>query len=394
MYFFGVKASDDKLVICDALKRKVLKLSNIDAACFASNRLLSSKELSGIAKEHLPYLCDTKRFDALLKSQRKVYNSKSANITVAFSARCNLACKYCYEHPNHIGTDTINMGQLCAFIVNYVRANDISHLHVELYGGEPMLQKCEIRKLCAILKAEQIDFSLSMMTNGTIYDEQFFSDLVSSGLEKVEISIDGPESIHNFQRPMKNGGNCYEAVISNIKNICKFVPVVIRVNIGYNNIDYIHDLLDSLTACDLHSCCYIYFTPIINSPFSFNKREDFSKIGQCYIEARRKGFDIPMRIYATGPCYLQQKHSFAILPDNTIRKCIAISETEVGCTSCSNLSTLEHKEITKGCEKCDFYPICFGGCQYGDANCHQCPKELFEGILPYFLLSKIINENV
>ena len=272
MYFFGVKASDDKLIICDALTRKVLKLSNIDATNFESGKLLSSEELFSIAQEHLPFLCDPERTGILIRRQNAIYNSQCANITVAFSRKCNLSCKYCYEKTYDFCAGVVDIDQLCRFIVDYMKTNDIDHLHIELYGGEPMLQKCEILELCTLLRSAQVDFSLSMMTNGTIYDEQFLLELVAAGLEKVEISIDGPEEIHNLQRPMKNNGNCYETVVSNIRKLCEIAPVLVRVNVGRNNVDYIQDLLDSLVAYGLHDRCFIYFTPIINSPLSFKDK--------------------------------------------------------------------------------------------------------------------------
>ena len=390
MYYFGVKVNDSELIICDALRRRIVKLSNVDATNLSSDRLLSSKELYDIAHEFLPYLCEPMRFDEAMKRQESIYRSKVANITVAFSEKCNLACKYCYEQSNGLGKGVVDIKQLCRFIVNYMNTNLLDHLHIELYGGEPVLQKNEIRSLCNLLRTAKIDYSLSMMTNGTIYDELFFSELITAGLQKVEISIDGPEAIHNFQRPMKGNGNCYETVISNIKKLYKIVPVVIRVNVGRNNIDYIPDLLSSLVAHGINNHCYIYFTPIINSPLSFRDKEEYSKVGQCYIDARSRGFNAPMRIYATGPCYLLKNHSFAVLPDNTIRKCIAITETEIGNTCDGILSVLNYEGRTRACENCDFYPICFGGCQFANTSCHQCPRELFEGLLPNFLLSKAL----
>lgn len=388
MYFFGVKASDDKLIICDALTRKLIKISNIDATQYGRDMLLSSIDLYDFAGKHLGFLNNPERKSDFVRKQNAIYNNRVANITVVFSKRCNLACKYCYEQSNELGSSTVDIEQLCCFISGYMKDNDIDRLHIELYGGEPMIHKKEIGALCHLLQASKINFSFSMMTNGTLFDEIFFSDLVGFGLEKVEISIDGPESIHNLQRPMKNNKNCYKTVIANIQKLYKIVPIVIRVNLGRNNIEFVQDLLDSLVTFGLNDHCFIYFTPIINSPLSFDSKEEFSKIGQCYIDAHNMGFHIPMRIYATGPCYLRQKHSFAILPNNTIRKCLAIPQTEIGNINCGKLNEINYMGITEKCSDCDFYPICFGGCQYGGGMCRKCPRDLFEGLLVRFLLSK------
>ena len=390
MYYVGVKCDNSSIIVCDTLTRRIVKISDVDASGFNNDCLLFSSDIDKLLGDKYNEDFQADRRGLLERRFASIRESRVLNLTIAFSKKCNLACKYCYEQHDELGNHTIVIDTLCKFIIAYVKEHSMKQVHLELYGGEPLLHKAEIRSLLHFLELQHINFSLSMMTNGTLYDESFYSELIKSGLQKVEISVDGPERIHNFQRPMKNNQNCFKEIINTIELICNKVPVVIRVNTGRNNIDYIISLLEEFVRLDIHNKISIYFTPIINSPQAFSTKEEFSKIGQCYLEASKLGFNIPMRIYATGPCYLYENHSFAVLPDNSIRKCIAIPETIVGDTISGQLSPVSYQSVKKECYNCDLYPICFGGCQYGSGMCHPCPEKLFEGLLPGFLLGKEI----
>ncbi len=389
-FFVGAKFSDKKLILSDTLKRKIYLINNIDLSFYNKDSLLYSKELKKIFQINNKIIfsekCYEDRIIDFYKFYNSVRNSKQMNLTLDFGEDCNLNCKYCYEDKNIPYDKNLNISLLYDFIVKYVSQNEISNIHFELYGGEPLLYKDLIVNFLHKMKESKLSYDFSIMTNGTLYDKEFYQYLIENGLKKVEISLDGPEHIHEKMRPMKSGQNGYTLIVSNLQKLVEITSVVVRVNVGKYNISYLKKLMNDLEKFDLKKKIFIYFTPIIHPSLQLDFNKPCYELGNLYEYALKQGFCIPMRLYSSGPCYLQKNHSYAVLSDNAICKCIAIKNTRVENTELFDKSGCKSQiKISSECERCDLLPICFGGCQYKDT---ECSKLVFESILPRFLRGK------
>ncbi len=144
-FFVGAKFSDKKLILSDTLKRKIYLINNIDLSFYNKDSLLYSKELKKIFQINNKIIfsekCYEDRIIDFYKFYNSVRNSKQMNLTLDFGEDCNLNCKYCYEDKNIPYDKNLNISLLYDFIVKYVSQNEISNIHFELYGGEPLLYK-------------------------------------------------------------------------------------------------------------------------------------------------------------------------------------------------------------------------------------------------------------
>lgn len=95
-----------------------------------------------------------------------------------------------------------------------------------------------------------------MTTNTLLLNDENIEWLKLADL--VQISIDGPENIHNFQR----NADVYKKTIENIVKL-KNVGCKIRLNsfIFNSNKMYVQDLIDLSKKLDLFSHLFIIFTP-------------------------------------------------------------------------------------------------------------------------------------
>jgi len=130
------------------------------------------------------------------------------------TSSCNLHCNGCwaagYDHKDNISYDKLDD------ILS--QAEDLKIGYCFLSGGEPLVRKADLLKLCA--KHQGISFSA--FTNGLLIDEKFADDIAKIGNFTVAISIEGFEEATDFRR----GKGTYKKAI-------KAMDILKERNIGF-----------------------------------------------------------------------------------------------------------------------------------------------------------------
>jgi uncharacterized protein len=153
-------------------------------------------------------------------------------ITLNVTNNCNLACKYCPICGDNANTKIDHIKSMEKDVA--LTAVDFFFRHSErvrgeekiisFYGGEPLLNMDVIRACVEHIKIKyneyykNIHFVIS--TNGTLLDDDIVSYLVDNKIG-LQISLDGPEHVHNENRLFKNGTGSFETVIRNLERIQK-----------------------------------------------------------------------------------------------------------------------------------------------------------------------------
>ncbi|MDP3057154.1 MAG: radical SAM protein [bacterium] len=139
---------------------------------------------------------------------------------------CNLRCKHCYTGSG-LTKNALSAEQIFA-IEKQLLDNGIFYLG--LGGGEPLLVCCldEI-----IERATKEGVSVSLSTNGILVTKRRAAKLSRTGLSVIQVSIDGPETIHDFIR----GKGVYEKAIRAI-TILKNQGMNVRCAMTVNNLNF------------------------------------------------------------------------------------------------------------------------------------------------------------
>lgn len=124
--------------------------------------------------------------------------------------------------------------------------SDAANLHpnnIVFSGGEPLLRK-DIFELISFVNKYKINTCLT--SNGTLINDEIAKKLNSSGIGVVNVSIDGPEYIHDS---LRGGGSFRKAVralehLSQYKIETTIATVICRQN--YKFLPYIMGLADQL----------------------------------------------------------------------------------------------------------------------------------------------------
>lgn len=150
---------------------------------------------------------------------------------------CNLSCKYCYQEGK-LGSGRFMTTATLTKALNEVAAATEGTMHLLWFGGEPTLYGKDrfakaLELASEVFKGRQLYHGIQ--TNGSLIDKDW-AQLLAQYNFAVTVSLDGPEALHNEQRPGKknaagNSINSYEAVVAGIQNLrdCGLQPRISAV---------------------------------------------------------------------------------------------------------------------------------------------------------------------
>ena len=161
---------------------------------------------------------------------------------------CNARCFYCFEANSKKITMT---DQMVGKVIDYIdrTRNKDSKLSLQWFGGEPLMNKKAINRICSSLAERKIEFGSSMISNGYLFDEETIDDAKKKwNLNSVQITLDGTEDTYNRVKSyVYKDVNAYKRVLDNIDNLLSSgIEVSIRLNIDVYNTKYIRCLINEL----------------------------------------------------------------------------------------------------------------------------------------------------
>ena len=151
-------------------------------------------------------------------------NSADVSLTILPTRGCNFGCIYCYERERPMVT--MNEDTEVA-IIRFVQSNkQIKRLNVTWYGGEPLINFGSIERLSRAFLALGIEYDAKIVTNGYLLTKEKADLFAELAINDVQITFDGPESVHNERRPLLGGQPTYRAIMENLKYLLQVNPTV------------------------------------------------------------------------------------------------------------------------------------------------------------------------
>jgi sulfatase maturation enzyme AslB (radical SAM superfamily) len=142
-----------------------------------------------------------------ISEQRNAPQNSSFGIALVFhlSTRCNLECVYCnVDAGPHGDRPVLDPCVLEKWLEAFATLGP-SEIAIQLHGGEPLIVDPPVELFAAIARNTLSRFRATKLTdiaiqsNGLGLDENRLESLSSAGL-RINLSIDGPASIHDRQR--------------------------------------------------------------------------------------------------------------------------------------------------------------------------------------------------
>lgn len=370
----------------DADSKNILEENRIDS--LDEERLKIYKEKKIVLDENV----DEIKWIDYFHNKHK-FSSKTFSITVLLTWACNLKCVYCYEGAGEVKStnmddDTTN--STIEFIKKQVKNSDAEYVSINLFGGEPLVNfkagKKILKEIDDFCKKENRVLVSSIVTNGTLIDQETIEVLEKYNCKSVQITLDGLKHIHDQRRMYKNDQGSFEDVINGIKRIqqAKGLPnPVIRINVDKTNTSDVKELLKYLNKEKLSDCridfgivragtesCAAY------SSNCYSEEELGELLEALWGEARENGFKIdtkPRRKFLF--CGLNGDNSYTIAPTGDVYKCweqVGMEEHIIGKLSKSgrmdDVRFAFYDWMSKNpldiaeCRDCVYLPVCGGGC--------------------------------
>ncbi len=164
------------------------------------------------------------------------YNLNGTRIPIAvawlITGRCNLACEYC-QWKDLRQSEELDTKQALDMIDQMKRAG--TQL-ISITGGEPLLRK-DIGQIVKYIKRQGMVCKLN--TNGVLLDERRLAEL--SGLDLLQVSLDGPPDVHDR---LRGEGSAMRAVRAIVLAKSKGIKVQLIACLTRENVERIDEVLD------------------------------------------------------------------------------------------------------------------------------------------------------
>ena len=176
---------------------------------------------------------------------------KTRQIIFEASQGCGMACRYCIYNdniyrftrkPGPLNIDFHTAQKAIDLLYTYIGHREKKELSVGFYGGEPLINFKEIKRIVEYSKSKFKDWNLifTITTNATMLDEENMQFLIENRF-KTLISLDGPRENHDAKRVYADGSGTFDDVVKNLERLKELNPAYYKEYIHFS-IVYSKDL--------------------------------------------------------------------------------------------------------------------------------------------------------
>lgn len=329
-------------------------------------------------------------------------------LTLTTTQDCNLGCYYCYETRSQDTLSAENIPAIVAWTREHLTGSGKDSLHLDWYGGEPLLNigfietaSIALQSLCEELK---VSYSASIISNGTRWPDDVAAFIRRHRIRQAQISFDGLKANHDKRRRYRRGrapgpsASSFEEAVATVDKLLEAVRVDIRFNADHGNQDDLEGFVD---FCKRRG----WFDRAFPAVFQLARISDFSERAGFLSRTKLPEEDFERlreraRKLVPDETALDEVTSRSVYPMPRMSVCAALADDSItigadGHHYRCGLQVGEKnrpvalrgagQEMTPGpdaawwdefdptkqpnCRRCSFLPVCWGGC----------PKKHLEG---------------
>jgi radical SAM protein with 4Fe4S-binding SPASM domain len=182
-------------------------------------------------------------------------------IQLHITERCNLRCKHCYQTGKTVDemafqeiaktikeiSDTLNEWKE-AYNIEYAPSFNVT-------GGEPFLREDLFDIIAEIISR---GFDVYLLTNGILIDRKKARGFFNLGVKGVQVSMKGPEAVHNAIR----GNGSFAGSLKGVKNILDAgLKVTLNTTLSRVNASSFMDMIALSSELGVHSLGFSRLVP-------------------------------------------------------------------------------------------------------------------------------------
>lgn len=257
-----------QFVSFDTLKKLVNGDENIDEPLLSSlqdNFFIIGKSRQAYLERCTPYMRDAKSH---------LFQSTGLFIFVMTNS-CNLNCVYCQAQSETSTKKGLMTKEIAKRGVDIALQSPTSSITIEFQGGEPLLNFETIKYIIEYCDSINVDkiISYNLVSNLSLLTDEI-ADYLAAHKVQVSVSLDGPSSVHNKNRPFRIGGGSYDAAVHGIEMLRSR-----KINLGAiqtttnHSLSYAKDIIDTYVQLGFNS---IFIRPLTQLGYA---NEHWNEIG-------------------------------------------------------------------------------------------------------------------
>ena len=308
--------------------------------------------------------------------------------TILPTFACNARCVYCYEK----GLRPVTMTpEIIRQTIEYICENHgTGKVHINWFGGEPLLQPDIISRICKGLQERHVDYESGMITNASLLTPEILQKMKGLWkLKTLQLSMDGAEQDYIRRKQYTIYHDEYHTVMNNINLLADAdIEVTIRCNVDEENWAGIPDFLNDLkTAVSSKEKLKLYFCPLNSVRSSEQCGSMWKKIMDFRPQILQAGFR-NSDFYGTDTKFrtfhcMADKNDVVIAPDGSLYPCeycppqACYGDIFQGVTDeKARTAFVDIGKTRTKCRNCTFLPECtsFSSCPIQDTHCKEIRK--------------------
>lgn len=166
-------------------------------------------------------------------------------LTLTTTMDCNLGCYYCYEERSPDRLEQKDVAAILEMARDRLARSGKQSLHVDWYGGEPLMNvdfiETASQALQALCRNSDVFYAASIISNGTCWPKDVGAFIERHRIRQVQISFDGLRDNHNRRRKYRKGYapsdnvSSFDEAVRLVDQLLEHVRVDIRINIDRAN---------------------------------------------------------------------------------------------------------------------------------------------------------------
>lgn len=321
-----------------------------------------------------------------LRNNLSTFEDSMYHLTINPTLDCNLKCWYCsteYKNAEHQGAMSCETIEAVKKHIRYiVESKKATHLHLDWFGGEPLMYFDTIIKPIAkeairLCESNNVHFSHHITTNSVCMTEKMICDFADLRLTSFQIPLDGNKKHHDTIKFNEDKSGTFDIVINNLNMLPEIIPnvnITLRVNYDKKTLYGIEDIL-TLISEKAKKHIIVDFQRVWQVSCDRHDYAQLEKVKKTFIE---KGLNSGFWAYRPGSfnrCYSDRFHQYAINYDGNVFKCTAQDygkDKIIGKILPNGMISWNMKLLSelfahstfdnKRCLKCKSLPICMGPC--------------------------------
>jgi His-Xaa-Ser system radical SAM maturase HxsB len=226
---------------------------------------------------------------AKYRSRKRFLSDFTTLHMMVLTLKCSNDCRYCQVSAENEAASEYDMSiEVAEKIIDLIFKSPSFFIKIEFQGGEPTLNWNTLKN--AVLYAEELNklhhksLDFVVCTNLVTITEEQLNFFKKHNIH-ISTSLDGPKSIHDKNRILKNGKGTYEAFIKNLSLSRKILgksQVNALMTTTCDNINRLTEVVDEYIKLDFNG---IFIRPLNPYGFALTKSDNSEYLIEDFVNS-------------------------------------------------------------------------------------------------------------